>query len=62
MVHVSDNVLRIDDVDFLSKQNSQQHHTFEYELVQDIDQRTPVFRRGQTFLMNIVSIFHRIHS
>jgi len=54
MVHVSDNVLRIDDVDFLSKQNSQQHHTFEYELVQDVDQRAPVFRRGQTFLMNIL--------
>ena len=56
MVHVADNVLRIDDVDFRSRENSKEHRTFEYELVKDTDQRTPVYRRGQTFVMNIVSI------
>merc|ERR1739838_848490 len=54
MVNVSDNVLRIDDVDFRSRENSKEHRTFEYELVKDTDQRTPVYRRGQTFVMNII--------
>ena len=60
MVNVSDGVLRIDDVDFRSTENSKDHRTFEYELVKDVDQRTPVYRRGQTFLMNIVSNCHVI--
>merc|ERR1719452_434764 len=33
MVNVSDGVLRIDDVDFRSTENSKDHRTFEFELV-----------------------------
>jgi len=54
MVKVSDDVLRIEDVDFRPKENSKEHRTFEYELVKDPDQRTAVMRRGQTFLMDIM--------
>jgi len=53
MTQMSDDVQRVDDIGFRSKENSREHRTFEYELVKDTDQRTPVFRRGQTFLMDI---------
>ncbi|XP_018014264.1 hemocyte protein-glutamine gamma-glutamyltransferase isoform X2 [Hyalella azteca] len=46
-------VLRVDFVDFRPLDNAKEHRTFEYELVQDREQPTPVFRRGQTFLLNL---------
>ncbi|KAF2351038.1 Transglutaminase N-terminal [Trinorchestia longiramus] len=46
-------VLRVDFVDFRPLENAKDQRTFEYELVQDREQPTPVFRRGQTFLMNL---------
>jgi len=53
MSQISDDVIRVESVDFQAMENAEKHRTFDYELVKDIEAPTPVFRRGQTFIMNI---------
>ncbi|XP_047471047.1 hemocyte protein-glutamine gamma-glutamyltransferase-like isoform X3 [Penaeus chinensis] len=48
-------ILRVDYVDFRPQENAKDHRTFHYELVQDHDRPTPVFRRGQAFYMSLVT-------
>ena len=48
-------VLHIEFVDFRTLDNAKDHRTFNYEIVQEHDRPTPVYRRGQPFFMNIVS-------
>jgi len=48
-------ILRVDYVDFRSQENAKDHRTFQYELVQDHDRPTPVYRRGQSFYMSLVT-------
>merc|ERR1719452_399738 len=45
--------LRIEDIDFRCMENAEQHDTHQYELVRDVEQPNPVFRRGKTFIMDI---------
>lgn len=51
---ITDEVLRIEDIDFRCMENAEQHDTHQYELVRDVEQPNPVFRRGKTFIMDIV--------
>jgi len=53
MSQISDDVHRVETVDFRAKENSKEHRTFDYELVRDIEAPSPVYRRGQTFFMDI---------
>merc|ERR1719369_319605 len=53
LVTLPDEVLKIDTVDFMPNENAKRHRTFEYELTMDPEQATPVYRRGQTFRMNL---------
>jgi len=52
-LNIFEGVLKVDAIDFQAMENSKAHRTFEYELAKDVHQPTPVFRRGQTFIMNI---------
>merc|ERR1719431_1563088 len=46
-------LLHVDSVDFMAKENAKKHRTFEYELIKDNEQPSPIYRRGQTFQMNV---------
>merc|ERR1739838_901103 len=50
---ITDEVLRIETLDFRCMENAEQHDTHQYELVRDVEQPNPVFRRGKTFIMDI---------
>jgi len=49
----AEDVLRVDTVDFLCSENAKNHKTFDYEMVKDIQQPNPVYRRGQSFFLDI---------
>jgi len=51
--HVSGDVVQVENMDFCCSRNAKMHKTSDYELVNDIEQPTPVLRRGQTFFVNI---------
>jgi len=53
MSQVTDDVLRVDEVDFRCTENAKLHNTFEYEIVRDTEQPNPVYRRGEAFAMDI---------
>merc|ERR1719431_1244232 len=46
-------LLHVDSVDFMAKENAKKHRTFEYEIIKDNEQPSPIYRRGQTFQMNV---------
>ncbi|XP_042232453.1 hemocyte protein-glutamine gamma-glutamyltransferase-like [Homarus americanus] len=48
-------ILRVEHVDFRSQENAKDHRTFQYDLVQDHDRPTPVYRRGQAFHLSLVT-------
>nr|XP_045590477.1 hemocyte protein-glutamine gamma-glutamyltransferase-like isoform X1 [Procambarus clarkii] len=48
-------ILRVEHVDFRPQENAKDHRTFQYDLVQDFDRPTPVFRRGQVFHLSLVT-------
>jgi len=50
---VSDEVLRVEEVDFRCRENAKRHNTFDYEIVRDVEQPNPVYRRGATFVMDV---------
>jgi len=50
---VSDDVLRVEQVDFRCRENAKRHNTYDYEIVRDVEQPNPVFRRGATFIMEL---------
>jgi len=52
-IQVTEDVIGIDRLDFRPAENSKKHQTFHYELLQGKNQ-TPVFRRGQTFSINLL--------
>ena len=49
-------ILRTDWVDFRTRDNAVDHRTLNYESVHDYDRPTPIYRRGQPFFMNLVSL------
>lgn len=51
---IPENCPRVDYVDFRTRKNAFDHNTFNYEKVQEYDNPTPIFRRGQPFYMNIM--------
>ena len=50
----TEDLLVIDDLDFRPVDNSKKHQTHYYELLQGKEE-TPVYRRGRTFCVNLVS-------
>lgn len=48
-------ILRVEHVDFRPQENAKDHRTFQYELVQDHDRPTPVYRRGQAFYLSLMT-------
>jgi len=46
-------ILRLDWVDFRTRDNAVDHRTLNYESVHDYDRPTPIYRRGQPFFMNL---------
>ncbi|XP_071533405.1 hemocyte protein-glutamine gamma-glutamyltransferase-like [Panulirus ornatus] len=48
-------ILRVEYVDFRPAENAKDHRTFQYDLVHDHDRPTPVFRRGHSFHLSLVT-------
>ncbi|XP_071527713.1 hemocyte protein-glutamine gamma-glutamyltransferase-like [Panulirus ornatus] len=48
-------ILRIQDVDFRPAENARDHKTTKYDLVHDTERPTPVFRRGHSFHLSLVT-------
>jgi len=54
LIPLPEDILKVESSDFRPVENSKGHRTFEYELVNDAELPTPVYRRGQTFRLHVV--------